>query len=93
MCNWCRAFGIKEISQREENVHTSTMRAVTSERRKYCRSESMGGYGEGSEWVPLLPWWSGVVPPQNPAFWFVLGRKMCSSTPYRNISTISPEHY
>jgi len=36
----------------------------------------------------------GVAPPecfgQNPAFWFVLDKKMRSTTLNRNISTISP---
>ena len=30
---------------------------------------------------------------QNPAFWLVLGRKICSSTLDRNISNTLPEHY
>ena len=52
-----------------------------------------GGCGRG---VPSQRG-SGLVPRnifgQNPAFWFVLGKKMCSSTLDRNINTTPVADY
>ena len=71
--------------------------AVVAERRKYLGSESMGWDGKGAGGGgPLTPRGSGVTPRkiygQNPAFWLVLGKKMCSSVPYDN-GNVTTCHY
>jgi len=62
---------------------------LAAERRKYWGSESMGWNeeGAGGRGGYLLPRWSGTSTPgkfvknvgQNPAFWFILRKKMCFS--------------
>ena len=84
-----------------------TIITVAAECRKYwgrgvrkhgqIRSRVWGGGVCGEVVSPSRHGGPGIAPPENvwsnPAFGFVLGKKMCSATLDRNISTTSPKHY